>query len=399
MLSVDFGRQRRPNDTIEYIVQVDPETFADMQATGRSIGSALPPNLRSRIGELTFRVGREPLPNQNTLPPETVEPKLIDAAGDDLQPIQQTAGYQPPGPPGGDTSWASQNPTATRWPSSQSNVPSTGVPATNTGPTTSAWPSSSSAAARYGDNVQLPPPPTSTSGFPINPNATPPATNAPTNTTFPGSTLGTLPPSTSIPTPTSGSAAWPTSTAPPSLSSGPRMTQPSPWSAPPREVSITARMPAETTSTTPTSPTTGPLPGTPTVPTAPPNYAYNAPPAGYYPSNYYPQPTAPQYAQAGYPPQGQQPPGMQPMQPQPGQQYAQQPGTPVAGREPASPHPTMPAATTSANTAAESNGLMWALAVIGLMTSLACNFYFGWSTYQIRERYRLLLVDRNAYST
>lgn len=375
LLGVDFGWQRRSNDTIEYIVQVDPETFAEMQATGRSIGSALPANLRGRIGELTFRVGRESLPNQNTLPPDDASspadaaPRLIDAAGADAdaQPIRRTSGYQPPGSPGGDTSWASQA-TSARWPSSP-----TAVPTTSPGTTTSAWPSTT--PARYGDNVALPPPPTSTSGFPINPTAPPPATTTTSGTGFPGSALGTLPPSTSVPTPTN-SGAWPSTTAPPSLSSGPRVTQPSPWSAQPREVSITARMPAETTSA---APNTGALP-----PTS--SYVSNGPPPGYYPpSNYQPQPTT-QYAQAGYPP---------PATSQPGQPYPPTTAPPVAVREPASPHPTTPA--TSA--ASESNGLMWALAVIGLLTSLACNFYFGWSTYQIRERYRMLLVDRNAYST
>lgn len=366
LLGVDFGWQRRPNDTIEYIVQVDPETLTEMQATGRSIGSALPANLRGRIGELTFRVGREPLPNQNTLPPETTEPRLIDAAGADAQPIQQTSGYQPPGSPGGDTSWAAQQPTATRWPASQTTVPTT-----SSGATTSAWPSSSSSPSRYGDSVALPPPPTSTSGFPINPTAPPPATTTTSGTAFPGSALGTLPPSTSVPTPTN-SSAWPTSTAPPSLSSGPRVTQPSPWQAQPREVAITARMPAETTSPPATTATIAPSNYYPQQPQQP---GYYAPPPGQ------------QYAQAGYPPAAlPQPPQTQPYPPAAG-------GT-VAGREPASPHPTTPAAAPS-----ESNGLMWALAVIGLLTSLACNFYFGWSTYQIRERYRLLLVDRGAYST
>lgn len=370
LVGVDFGWQRRPNDTIEYIVQVDPETFAEMQATGRSIGSALPANLRSRIGELTFRVGREPLPNQNTLPPETNEPRLIDAAGAEAQPIQQTSGYQPPGSPGGDTTWASQA-TSARWPSSPTNVPTT-----SPGTTTSAWPSS--AATRYGDNASQPVSPTSTSGFPINPTAAPPTTtNSGTNTAFPGSALGTLPPSSTVPTPTN-SSAWPTTTAPPSFSSGPRIVQPSPWQAQPREVSITARMPAETTSTANAAAT------------PPPNYGYPPPQQ---PPHYYAPPQPQQYAQAGYPPQAMPQPGVQPQPAQP-QPYPPPAGTAVAPREPASPSPAAPAAATS-----ESNGLTWALALIGLLTSLACNFYFGWSNFQIRERYRLLLVDRNAYST
>ena len=47
MLGVDFGWDRRADGTIEYIVQVDPDAFAEMQRSGQSISSALPSSLRN----------------------------------------------------------------------------------------------------------------------------------------------------------------------------------------------------------------------------------------------------------------------------------------------------------------------------------------------------------------
>jgi hypothetical protein len=95
------------------------------------------------------------------------------------------------------------------------------------------------------------------------------------------------------------------------------------------------------------------------------------------------------------PQQGQ--PG-QPGQPlQPGQPGTQPPinyvaGSPGAPKEPASPSDKSHTAATPAQS--EGQWLPLTLVLVGFLTSLACNLYFGWSTYQLRERYRLLLADR-----
>jgi len=42
----------------------------------------------------------------------------------------------------------------------------------------------------------------------------------------------------------------------------------------------------------------------------------------------------------------------------------------------------------------DSKWLPFTFVLILLLTSGACNLYFGWSTYQLRERYRMLMGDR-----
>ena len=67
-LGVDFGWERQPDNSIEYIVQIEPEAVDEMK-TGTELISSLPPQLRN-IRNYRIRVGRERLPNQNILPPE-----------------------------------------------------------------------------------------------------------------------------------------------------------------------------------------------------------------------------------------------------------------------------------------------------------------------------------------
>jgi hypothetical protein len=239
----------------------------------------------------------------------------------------------------------------------------------------------------------------------MNPNASPPPASG--SSLFPGSAVGTIGSSTS-------SGAWPTSTAPPSLSTGPRYTQPQPWQATPREVAISARTPADPLTSQPSS--TGQTGYTyPTQPTGsyqPPTYAqptgaWNQPahvaqagyPPGTQPTNNTPYPAGGQYA-TGTTTAAQQGQPIQPGQPlQPGQPGTQAPinyvaSSPGGVKEPASPSDK--AHTTAATTAQQSEGqwLPLTLVLVGFLTSLACNLYFGWSTYQLRERYRLLLADR-----
>jgi hypothetical protein len=145
-------------------------------------------------------------------------------------------------------------------------------------------------------------------------------------------------------------------------------------------------------------------------------YPYGTQPAGSYqpptytqPTNAWGQPT--HVAQAGYTPTAQpNTVGGNPQYAANGQVIAGtttgtgpapgQAGQPPLGyvtntppREPASPSDRL---NTTSTTAAQSDGqwLPLTLVLIGFLTSLACNMYFGWYTYQLRERYRLLLADR-----
>jgi len=67
-LGVDFGWERQPDNSIEYILQIEPEAIGAMQ-TGTELVSSLPPSLRN-IKDYRIRVGRDPLPNKNVIPPE-----------------------------------------------------------------------------------------------------------------------------------------------------------------------------------------------------------------------------------------------------------------------------------------------------------------------------------------
>jgi hypothetical protein len=343
-----------------------------------------------------------------------------------------SANYQPPGSPGGGNSWAGEQQNIVRWPSAPTKIPTsspTVTPVPNENPryaasptsgttTTSAWPAS-------GTPIPTPVPTTasSTASSPPNPfNTASPSNNGyslnttgatppPAGSTFPGSALGTLPNSTSTPVSTlpsnSTSAAWPTTTAPPSLGTGARVAQPTNIYAQPRENPISARFPAEPNLPTPNLGTVSNL-GTAQ------NY------------NNYPQPTNPyntqpnpwgnsqQVAQVGYAPPTANPAGPQFPQNnnvgQPGyNQNPQQQGQPAMNPNGATPGLVNNSAATiqkepaSASDKvqtkpAETPYLGLTLSLILLCTSLACNLYFGWSKYQMQERYRLLLVDRGGYA-
>jgi hypothetical protein len=435
LLGVDYGWERKPDGSIAYVLQVDPETFAEMQKNGQSIGSALPASLRGRVSDLSFRVGRQPLPNQNTLPPEMPLPQTSSTpAGDVVQvnadkPVGPTATYMKtdyqaasyandrysnssptPMPQATSANWGgtpNYQPPATSPPNpfapTYNNNSTTSAPATSAG---ASW--SQTTIPASSSTTQ----PLSTSGFPMNPNALPP----------PPSNNGTYPMSSGN-VAQNPSTAWPATTAPPSLSNGPRLSQPQPWSTPPREVTISARTPIE-----PNGPANGNMTqngsnlNSGVVPTSGNYPTNNQPgygnPSGYGPNGYpnnggYGQPSNPQLAQNNYggtgtqqnfptpngplpngatPPNGQFYAANQPMNlpPPPGQQ--QQPQS--ASQTP----PPVTQATT--NAVAKTDTEQWlplTLVLIGFLTSMAANFYFGWSTYQLRERCRMLLSDRGAF--
>ena len=343
---------------------------------------------------------------------------------------ERTANYQPPGSPGGTNSWATPaSPTTARWPTAPTNIPTSSPTMTENPRYSSTIPTPVPTTASSSSNLPPSPFPQSNNGYAVQPNPTTvPTPTMAGNGGFPGSSLGTLPsstvPSSTVPSSTmpsstmpsstmpsssmpgssnSTTAAWPTTTAPPSLGTGPRVSQPQNWPTAPRESTISARMPAE-----PNLPT-------PNLGTIPNYNHYQQPPA----NNQWQQPqtgwSQQQVAQAGYPPPPStagpqfptnnpnvpptgyvQNPQQQPQQPQqnPGvnPNLATNPGATIA-KEPTSASDKSP-------TAAKQTDALWVvLTWIFLCTSLACNLYFGWSKYQMQERYRLLLVDRGAYSS
>jgi hypothetical protein len=166
-------------------------------------------------------------------------------------------------------------------------------------------------------------------------------------------------------------------------------------------------MPAEPNLPTPALPTspTGAAAGY-TYPTAP-TPTYNAPPATAWNANQPVMnpnyPTSPPMTGGPSFPTGTVPNGQPNYGPNNGQPNYNPSGQPQPGagvnfvngqREPASASDK-----TQVAKQPDSQWLGLTLTMILLCTSVACNLYFGWSKYQMQERYRLLLVDRGAYSS
>lgn len=398
LLGVDFGWDRRADGTIEYIVQVDPDAFAEMTRSGQSISSALPSSLRNKVSDVQFRVGRDKLPNQNTLPPDMPGGDLLNTLSSVASPTGGvTLPTAPPDPfkttSPGTTTATNGAPVPTPTPGYMtSGYQPTAISAPPTGgssfsPNTNAGTAGNGAWPTGGSPL---PPSVPSSSFPTNPTASPP-----------GATGGLGPP-----TVTSYGGA-----TPPSLSTGPRIAQPQPWPTTQRDPQYANRLPVDMTAANPT-PSNGPAIGNPGYGNS--NYAPNPPTnnGGVYGQPGYQQPN---YQQPGYSQPGTQQTmyataGPQPGNMQPGGQM--QPGTMPAGgtvntvgnHDPYYNRPVEPRSASNAGMGApitapqaEAQWVPLTLCLIGFLTSLASNFYFGWSTYQLRERYRLLLVDRGAY--
>lgn len=413
-LGVDFGWERQPDNSIEYIVQIEPEAVDEMK-TGTELLSTLPPSVRNTIRNYRIRVGRDRLPNQNTLPPEA------SATTGTTYPAGAAWGNQT------QPSYLPSNATASTYPlnpgnaapniGTPSNTSSTAYPPSSTGGfVNSSLPQPNRPASTY-PTAQLPgtsPYGTgttattsgglSTSGFPMQPNSAAPA--------------GTYPP-------TSGMTTYPNNNYPPNTTYP--QNQPS---------YNTAGQPQYAGQQYPPSGY------------QPPNYAPNYNQPGYAQNGY----NQPQYGQPGYPQYvaanpndpnawGQGPrlgdPGSYGMQtakpsiempaptgtagygPQPyagpngstfPQNQTQPAGSPfvntadprytaTAGTDPKSSSDARMQTTTSAaaDKAGESQWVSLTFALIALFASLGANFYLGWSTYHLRERYRMMLADRTTY--
>jgi len=101
VIGVDYGWERKEDGSIVYIIQVEPEAVESMK-TGAELVGALPPELRN-ITNYKIRLGRNVLPNHNKLPPEisngtVIPPPSAFAAATGSQPLngvqpQNGAGY------------------------------------------------------------------------------------------------------------------------------------------------------------------------------------------------------------------------------------------------------------------------------------------------------------------
>lgn len=220
-IGVDFGWERQPDNSIEYILQIEPEALDSMK-TGTELVSSLPPQLRN-IRDYRIRVGRDKLPNQNTIPPEmsgvaTAQPNI--GSNNYATPNNYTTtGNYPPSSTGAypagtyPTSNYPNNayPTGT---AANNNYPQNGTGFVNNSTAPGYNPYSGATASSTSGMSPVtgaPAVPTSTSGFPLQ---TTPA-NYTTNTTNP--TLANLPPPPGT-YPNNGYAPnpYPTGTATPS---------------------------------------------------------------------------------------------------------------------------------------------------------------------------------------
>ena len=416
-LGVDFGWERQPDNSIEYIVQIEPEAVDEMK-TGTELISSLPPQLRN-IRNYRIRVGRERLPNQNILPPEvtsnttaaTNPAPATTAWGNSTQ----ANNYQPNG-----------SAPATYPPSTNSNT--TGFATNNSGFVNSSLP------ARSGTNQFPNPAPSgtapqyyagtnpsntgvSTSGFPMQNNTSTPY--VPTNT-------GNYVPNVYAPPSGYGN--------PPSTNTGyaNNNTQQPNYGAPPYNSPQYGAPNYSQTGYNPNGyvqpgygPNGYPLNGqpqymasnpsgaNPNLPTDP-NYYAQGPRLGD-PQSYGMQTAKPSIempAPSGTPGYGPQYAGQNPNgfpnnqqfanngQSQPGQNDPRFANT-ADPRTATDPNLQNAAATAKiGNVPNNDQQSQWAsltFSLIALFASLGANFYLGWTTYHLRERYRMILSDRTTY--
>jgi hypothetical protein len=396
VIGVDYGWERQENGSIVYIIQVEPEAVESMK-TGAELVGALPPQLRN-ITNYKIRLGRNVLPNHNKLPPEisngTIPPPNPFAGANGSQPL---SGVQPQNGSG----YATSNYANPQYGGTVAGQPTQGGPLGSTGTGnygTGSYGTSSYGTAgsnpngyngqpfgtagsnpafvnnglNYNGNQQGAPnyqqqPAAGTGGYVLNP-ATgmygPPAT-----ATLPTGALG--------PTGTTSTAGWNMSNpngvaGTPTYGAG-TINNPNYGTAP-----VLNQQPGQPANSWASNPTPGnnynpqPQPGAggPAFGNPTPDYnTLNRPVDG--------QPTQPFAVNSGAAPGGN--PAGQP-QNRPGEIPSAQPNASGA-----------PAATP---VAPAERGYAMAAALIFLFMSIGFNLWCGWTTYNLRERYRSLLAER-----
>ena len=413
-LGVDFGWERQPDNSIEYIVQIEPEAVDEMK-TGTELISSLPPQLRN-IRNYRIRVGRERLPNQNILPPEVT---TNSTAATNPAPATtawgnstQANNYQPNG-----STAATYPPNTTGFATNNSGFVNSSLPArsgTNQFPN----PAPSGTAPQYfaGTNPQNTG--VSTSGFPMQNNTSTPY--VPTNT-------GNYVPNVYAPpvgygNPATTNTGYATNNAQQPNYGAPPYNAPQ-YGAP--NYSQTGYNPngyvqpgygpnGYPLNGVPQYMASNPAGANPNLPTDP-NYYAQGPrlgdPQSYgmqtaKPSIEMPAPSGtpgygPQYAgqnSNGYPNNSQQFANNGQSQPGPNDPRFANTADPRAAID---PNLQNAAATAKiGNVPNNDQQSQWAsltFSLIALFASLGANFYLGWTTYHLRERYRMILSDRTTY--
>ncbi|MCE9606947.1 MAG: hypothetical protein K8U03_18845 [Planctomycetia bacterium] len=443
-LGVDFGWERQPDNSIEYIVQIEPEAVESMK-TGTELISSLPPALRN-IRDYRIRVGRDRLPNQNIIPPEINSNPAVGSNRSTIGNAPMNAPNNYPASTYTQNNGAfvnnsatpqtlSQQQLASAQPTQYNNQPNYNNTPTGLGPTTSN-------VAGMSNVTGTPTVPTSTSGFPLQTsNATYPATNYPTNTN--NQYLGNLPP----PPGTYPNNAYPAGSAQqpgynqPAYNQPNYNTQPGYNNQPNYNNQPSYNQPGYPQQQT--NPQYGQQPPQylasnpgPAVPnlygpglgdprsfgaakpsiTDPANPAGTAgfgnpqfagqPTNGFPPGTQFTQPgantmgTYPQGQFAGAPPLGVNPNLLLPNgqlagnQPPLNPQFTNAANT--ENRSGSDPHQSGAAGRTTA-AEQQSQWVSLTFTLVALFASIGANFYFGWTTYHLRERYRMMLVDRATY--
>lgn len=367
-LGVDVGWERQPDNSIQYILQIEPEAINGMMS-GNELISTLPESVRNTIGKYSIRVGRDHLPNQGTWPPE------VSNSSATRTPTAGTAGWN-------NATQPSYLPGATTPPTYPN---STGYPPANNGGFINSSLPGRTATTQYPPGSQTTAPNTgmSTSGFPIQtPNSTYPNNAAPTGTGYATPNAYGQQPygQQNYGAPNYGAPQY----------GAPNNQYPN-YQQPGYGPQYVAANPNGTSPNLPTDPNYyGPRLGDPQqygMQTAKPSIEMPAP-SGTVPYGQH-------YA-------GQAPPGYQPNNmPYAGAAYAQGDPRFTNTGEPKSADPAHTAVANKQATAVaaepQSQWLSLTFALIGLFASLGANFYLGWTTFHLRERYRMMLSDRTTY--
>jgi hypothetical protein len=422
VIGVDYGWERKPDGSIVYIIQVEPEAVESMK-TGAELVGALPPELRN-ITNYKIRLGRDLLPNHNKLPPEisnrsaAAPPSAFPGAGT-TQPL---SGAQPLG--GTQPGTAGFNATSNY----QTQPNYTNQPSYTNQPNYVGAPTGSMAGGTGGQ-------PTSTSGFPIggsnpayNPGVPMAGGSGFVNNNTPGNGLNynnTTTPNYNPAAPGYQPQSNPQIPAgyvfnPATGTYGPPPTLPTGAIAPTGSTSTAGWTMSNGNGATPTygagaqpnygvPPALGPTAGQPANWASNPNSNYYGAPANSIPTGpVFPGNPTPDYQSVGRPGLDSTQPGgfvnngatnggvtnsgmMNGGMTNAGANNGQVPPQNRA------PEPASVANGTTTNPPApaeqeKSMGLMWVL--VGLFASLAFNLWCGWNLYNIRERYRSLLSER-----
>ncbi|MGC3969433.1 MAG: hypothetical protein QM775_19360 [Pirellulales bacterium] len=408
-LGVDFGWERQPDNSIEYIVQIEPEAV-DQMKTGTELISALPPQLKN-IRNYRIRVGRDRLPNQNVLPPEVANapasPNIATpwtGGTSSYPPTTSTGTGYPPSTNGGgfaNTSLPQRPGTTFPTPTPSGTNPQYYAGTPTSGTSTSGFPMQNATNPQYPNTTTgtgYTAPGYTASGYPTNPAGT---TTYPPNTTTAGWNPNGQPSGQPNYSPAGYNPA-PNYNAPAGYNNAPGYGAPNNYQPGYQNQPYQNYGPQYMAANPNTAPPLLPDPNGnyynnannqwQGMQTAKPSIDLNA---GGSPNNQLPGYGNPQYAgsaQGGIPAgngsfanNGQNGNGMN-----------------NAGVNPTDPRITNTAAdqqTGTGKTTAppESQWASLSFALIGLFASLGANMYFGWTTMQLRERYRMMLSDRVTY--